>query len=70
MQSRRMSLLEVCVSTGSTGLTAGLANYYILPLLWHLHTSASDSAQMAVFFAALSIAVKYLVRRFFNKLRS
>lgn len=69
MQSRKMSLIEVCASTLATGVTAGLANYYILPRFWHLHTSVSDSAQMAVFFAALSIAVKYLVRRFFNAIR-
>lgn len=66
MQSRLMSLVEVCTLTLAPGIAAGLSNYFVLPLIWDLHPSVSGSLSMAVYFAVLSIAIKYPIRRFFN----
>ena len=66
MQSRKVSLVEVCTTTLVSGGSAALANYYVLPWLWDLQPSASGSLEMAVFFAALGVCTKYPIRRFFN----
>ena len=66
MQSRFMSLVEVCTTTIVSGGSAALANYFVLPLIWGLHPNAKGSFEMAVFFAALGVVTKYPIRRMFN----
>lgn len=67
MQSKRMSVVEVCTTTLVSGGSAALANYLVLPLIWDLHPTGKGSFEMAVFFAALGVATKYPIRRMFNK---
>ena len=69
MQSKFMSLVESVAQTLATGISAALANYYVLPLIWDLHPTMQGSVQMAVFFGGLSIVVKYPIRRGFNAIR-
>ena len=69
MQSRRMSLVEVCTTTLVSGGSAALANYFVLPLFWDLQPSPGASLEMAVFFGALGVATKYPIRRLFNAIR-
>lgn len=66
MQSKWMSWVEVCTSTGISGTLAALANYYLLPAVWTLPPTPFGSVTMAVFFAALGMATKYPIRRAFN----
>ena len=69
MQSRCMSLIESATYTLIGILLSSAANYLVLPLIWHLHPSATDSLAMAVFFAALSFAKNYPIRRMFNAIK-
>lgn len=70
MQSRRMSLIEVCTTTLVSGGSAALANYFVLPLVWGLQPSAKGSLEMAVFFALLGVCTKYPIRRMFNAFKA
>lgn len=69
MQSRVMSLVEVCTTTLVSGGSAALANYYVLPLFWDLHPTGKGSFEMAVFFAVLGVVTKYPIRRLFNAVK-
>ena len=70
MQSKWMSIVEVCTTTLVSGGSAAFANYFILPLIWNLHPSGKGSFEMAVFFALLGVVTKYPIRRLFNAARS
>ena len=69
MQSKWMSFIESWTYTLVGGLLSTIANYFVLPLFWDLHPSVFGSVTMAVFFALLSFAKNYPIRRIFNALR-
>ena len=69
MQSKTMSWIECGVTTVATSSVAAMANYYLLPVLWTLPPTVSGAVTMSVFFGALSLVVKYPIRRGFNAIR-
>jgi hypothetical protein len=52
--------------TLTTGLTAFLANYFLLDKIWTLPPTFWGSVTMTAFYGAMSFAVKYIVLRLFN----
>jgi hypothetical protein len=69
MQSKWMSWIECGVTTLATGSVAAMANYFLLPALWTLPPTVWGAVTMSVFFGALSLVVKYPIRRMFNGFR-
>lgn len=66
MQTRRHSVIETLVNTGSGFVLAALAQQFIITPLFALQTSAVQNLWITVFFTVLSLARSYIVRRFFN----
>lgn len=68
-QSRKMSLVEISVSTAIGFVVAFMANAVVMPAFGH-HVSASQNFWITVIFTVISIARGYCVRRLFEGFRS
>ena len=66
-QTRRHSLLESCVNVVIGYLVAVGSQTVILPL-FGIRIGLGESAEMALWFTAISIVRSYALRRFFNRL--
>lgn len=66
MQSNSPVSVIALTLTITTGLTAFLANYFLLGTLWTLPPTLWGSVTMTLFYGALSFVVKYIVLRIFN----
>ena len=64
-QTRRHSLLESCVNVAVGYLVAVGSQAVILPL-FGIKIGLGESAEMALWFTAISIVRSYAVRRIFN----
>lgn len=67
MQSKKMSLLETCVSTAIGYAVAILAQVLVFPL-FGLTVSLSQNLAIGAIFTVVSIARGYCVRRLFNRI--
>ena len=67
MQSKKMSLLETCVSTAIGYAVAILAQVLVFPL-FGLTISLSQNLAIGAIFTVVSIARGYCVRRLFNRI--
>ena len=67
MQSRRMSLLEVCCNTAVGYVIAVLSQIAIFPR-FNIHVPISDNLLIGLYFTIISIARGYVMRRWFNRL--
>lgn len=64
-QSKKMSLLETCVKTLITGISAFVLQIYFFPLIG-IHISTEKTTIIVVVFAIHSILWSYSWRRVFN----
>lgn len=67
MQSKKMSLLETCVSTAIGYSVAILAQVLVFPL-FGLTVSLSQNMAIGAIFTVVSIVRGYCVRRLFNRI--
>lgn len=65
MQTRKMSLLEVCLSTAIGFLIAYLSQIFIFPL-YGIEINHFAHLQITGIFTVISIARSYVLRRYFN----
>jgi hypothetical protein len=68
MQSRKMSIVETCVSTAIGYSVATAANYYVLPLFGY-NVTLADASHIGIIMTLISLVRGYFVRRFFNWLQ-
>jgi len=68
MQTRTMSLLEVCASTAVGYVVAVLSQVAIFPM-FGIHIPFSSNLLIGLYFTIISIARGYIVRRWFNGLK-
>lgn len=68
MQTRRMSLFEVCVSVAVGYVVAVVVTLIVLPV-FDYDVSTGDAAGISAVFTAASVLRGYLVRRFFERYR-
>ena len=66
-QTRRHSLLESCVNVAVGYLVAVGSQAVILPL-FGIRIGLGESAEMALWFTAISIVRTYALRRIFNQI--
>lgn len=66
MQSKRMSLLETVINSG-TGYAVALAmNYYLIPLVYPtVRPSAKGTVALTLMFTLVSVVRTYVIRRLF-----
>lgn len=65
-QSRRMSLVETCVSIAIGFIVSVIITAVVMPAYGH-HVTFSENIQITLIFTVASIARGYLVRRAFVK---
>lgn len=69
MQSKKASMIEVCINTLAGYLIALLTQILIFPI-FDIHISTGSSMIIAVIFTVISIVRSYVMRRIFNYLHS
>ena len=68
MQTRKQSLVEVCVSTLLAFAISAAAQQWVIAPLFDLQTSHSQNLLITVFFTVISLVRSYVFRRAFNYL--
>lgn len=69
MQSRKHSLFEALLNTGSGFITSLLTQWLVFPW-FNLHPSLQENLSLTAIFTIVSIARSYVWRRIFNNLQA
>ena len=65
MQSKRMSLIEVCCSTAFGFIVAYCSQLVVFPH-YHIQVDHAVNLQITIWFTFISVARSYVFRRVFN----
>lgn len=67
-QSKKHSLMESLLNTGSAFLISWFVFWAVIPLLFNIETGPGKSAGIVLIFTLISVARNYIWRRIFNSL--